>query len=222
MKPQAILFDLDCTLIDRRKSLHGYAEKFVDDYRAQLDTHDVEATAAFIIKADGGGYREESRYRDIATDLNWNSHPTPEEIEEHWWEFTPRAAVPMEGALGTLRAIFDSEILLGMVTNGSIRMQSKKIDTLGIASLFKKIVISEEVGIDKPDPRIFIEALDGLGVEPECAWFVGDHPEKDIMGAQRLGMRAFWMAGWQEWPENLDVPHTTIHSPAELLSFLRE
>jgi putative hydrolase of the HAD superfamily len=220
MKPKAILFDLDCTLIERRISLHRYAEKFIDDYRSQLNTHDVEATAAFIINADGGGYREEERYRDIAIGLDWNHPPHVKEIEEHWWDFTPLASVLMDDALEVLNEIRNRKILLGMVTNGSIRMQSKKIETLEIESYFQKIVISEEVGVNKPDPKTFLAALDGLDVDPEEAWFVGDHPEKDIMGAQRLGMQAFWMEGWQDWPEELDVPHTPIRCLGELLSFI--
>lgn len=220
MTPQAILFDLDCTLIERRKSLHKYAERFIDDYRSQLDTHDVGSTAAFIIQADRGGYREEERYREIASGLDWNSPPSPEEIKEHWWEFTPRDAVLMDDAVEVLDELQARRIRLGMVTNGSIRMQSKKIETLQIAGYFQKIVVSEEAGVDKPDPKIFRDALAGLDVAPEEAWFVGDHPEKDIMGAQRLGMRAFWMEGWQDWPDGLDVPHTTIRCLGDLLPFV--
>ena len=220
MKPEAILFDLDCTLIERRSSLHRYAEKFIEDYHSQLDSHDVESTAAFIIKADGGGYREEERYQEIATGLDWNSPPSTDELEEHWWDFTPLAAVLMDDALMVLDEIRDRQILLGMITNGSIRMQARKIETLQIADYFQKIVISEEVGVDKPDPKIFRDALDGLGVEPENAWFVGDHPEKDIMGAHRMGIKAFWMEGWQEWPDGLDVPHTAIQSLRQLLALI--
>ena len=49
------------------------------------------------------------------------------------------------------------------------------------------IVVSEEFGAKKPDPRIFHYALAKLAVEPEDAWFIGDHPDFDIAAAELGG-----------------------------------
>jgi putative hydrolase of the HAD superfamily len=43
----------------------------------------------------------------------------------------------------------------------------------------------------KPDPRIFIIALDALGIRPEQAWYVGDMPAIDVIGARDAGIRPF-------------------------------
>ena len=64
-------------------------------------------------------------------------------------------------------------------------------------------VFSSEVGVRKPDPRIFRRALDALGVEPENALFVGDRLYEDVLGAARAGMRtvqALWFRA-DEHPE---------------------
>jgi HAD superfamily hydrolase (TIGR01509 family) len=59
----------------------------------------------------------------------------------------------------------------------------------GVAELFQTIVISETVGLFKPDPAIFQLGLDNLGITPEEAIFVGDRPDNDVMPAKALGMR---------------------------------
>ncbi|MNW06700.1 dUMP phosphatase [compost metagenome] len=63
---------------------------------------------------------------------------------------------------------------------------------MGIAHLFNETLISEWEGLRKPNPAIFKRALSKLGVEPEEALFVGDHPENDIRASQAVGMKAAW------------------------------
>jgi putative hydrolase of the HAD superfamily len=55
---------------------------------------------------------------------------------------------------------------LGIITNGSVHWQHAKIDFAGIRSHFDTIVVSDEVGIKKPDSLIFQMALDRLSVQP--------------------------------------------------------
>jgi putative hydrolase of the HAD superfamily len=61
-----------------------------------------------------------------------------------------------------------------------------------IAPFFDAILISEAEGLRKPDRRIFELAVSRLGVSPSDSAFVGDHPEIDVRGAQRAGLRAIW------------------------------
>jgi putative hydrolase of the HAD superfamily len=55
------------------------------------------------------------------------------------------------------------------------------------------LVDSGDVGVDKPDPRIFHIALDALGVTADRAWYVGDTPLIDVVGARRAGVHPFVM-----------------------------
>ncbi len=92
-------------------------------------------------------------------------------------------------ALELLRESF----ALGLVTNGASDMQREKLQCSGLASFFSAVVISCEVGLGKPDQRIFQIALDQLGVLPEAAVMVGDNPVRDLAGAMRSGMLAVWV-----------------------------
>lgn len=103
--------------------------------------------------------------------------------------------------LPVVRAV-QARVLTGLVTNGPSDIQRAKLDRLGIRNLFPIVVISEEVGLSKPDPRIFALALSLAGVPPEEALYVGDHPENDVRGAQGAGLLSVWCNRFSRpWPE---------------------
>ena len=78
---------------------------------------------------------------------------------------------------------------LGIISNFDRRLYTV-FDELGLSRFFETITVSSEVGADKPDPRIFEQALRSLGVQPAQAWHVGDDPKRD-WGAESLGLRVF-------------------------------
>jgi putative hydrolase of the HAD superfamily len=82
---------------------------------------------------------------------------------------------------------------LGLVSNGPSDVQRAKLATSGLAAFFEVVLISTEVGVGKPDPRIFAGALAGLGAAPHEAVMVGDSLERDVAGAQAAGLQAIWL-----------------------------
>lgn len=76
---------------------------------------------------------------------------------------------------------------LGVITNGNA-----DVSRLGLADYFRFALCAEDLGIGKPDPAPFVEALRRSGVPASEAVHVGDHPRDDIAGAQRAGLRAVW------------------------------
>jgi putative hydrolase of the HAD superfamily len=83
---------------------------------------------------------------------------------------------------------------LGIVSNFYGNLETV-CHNVSVRPLFGVIVDSERVGISKPDPRIFMKALDGLEVRPADAVFVGDSAARDMAGARALGMRHIWLTG---------------------------
>ena len=71
--------------------------------------------------------------------------------------------------------------------------QVKKIAALGIDSFVDALVVSEEVGVPKPDARVFETALSRLGSTPDQAVMIGDSWSSDIVGATALGIPAIWL-----------------------------
>lgn len=80
-----------------------------------------------------------------------------------------------------------------VVTNETVRTQTGKLKAIDSTGRhFRHVVISEEVGVDKPAPKIFHEALRRVNAMPAEAVMVGDRLELDISPALALGMRAVW------------------------------
>ena len=92
----------------------------------------------------------------------------------------------VEPALRGLRA----DYRLALVTNGAPDLQREKLRGSGLSGYFDAVIVSGEAGVGKPNPRIFALALERLGVRPDEAVMVGDNPARDIVGAQRAGVRA--------------------------------
>ncbi|MBA1193000.1 HAD family hydrolase [Pseudomonas entomophila] len=76
---------------------------------------------------------------------------------------------------------------LGVVTNGNADVRR-----LGLADYFDFALCAEDLGIGKPDPALFLEALRRGNAHAANAVHVGDHPRDDIAGAQRAGFKAVW------------------------------
>jgi putative hydrolase of the HAD superfamily len=95
-------------------------------------------------------------------------------------------------ALATLQCLH-GRYHLGIITNGMTEIQREKIERLGIEPYFDTILISQEVGIAKPDAGIFQRALSRVRCEPWEAVMVGDSLARDIAGARSAGLHSLWV-----------------------------
>ncbi|MDC9722843.1 MAG: YjjG family noncanonical pyrimidine nucleotidase [Urechidicola sp.] len=79
-----------------------------------------------------------------------------------------------------------------IITNGFSEVQNQKLINSKIDSYFKNIITSEEVGVKKPNPKIFAHALNAVDAQIGESVMIGDNWEADIMGAKSYGMRAIF------------------------------
>ncbi|MEO8289425.1 MAG: HAD family hydrolase [Gaiellaceae bacterium] len=93
---------------------------------------------------------------------------------------------PLEGVPEALAALRAAGLALACVTNWDVGV-SEQLVRAGLAHLLTTVVSSAEVGAEKPDPRVFTEALARLGVRPERALHVGDG-DADLAGARAAGL----------------------------------
>jgi HAD superfamily hydrolase (TIGR01509 family) len=97
-----------------------------------------------------------------------------------------------DGALAALRALCDRGYKLAVVSN-TMRTPGvtlrKLLERYGLLGCFAHTAFSDETGVRKPDPAIFLEALRALGAEPAAAIHVGDDAVLDVEGARAAGMR---------------------------------
>lgn len=77
---------------------------------------------------------------------------------------------------------------LGVLSNGDSDQQRKKLRETGLSEYFEEVVISGDLGISKPDKRIFEEMIELMGVEPPEILYIGDDYEADFLGAYDAGI----------------------------------
>ena len=94
---------------------------------------------------------------------------------------------------------------MASVSNGLADVQYRKLETMGLYDLFSCIVLSEVIGIRKPDPAIFQKAASLIHVKPAECLYVGDSYVNDVIGAKNAGMQACWLN-----PESIKPQDETI------------
>jgi putative hydrolase of the HAD superfamily len=104
-----------------------------------------------------------------------------------------RAIEPCADAIDTLSWLRSTGCRLALLTNGAAQPQRAKIERFGLAEFFEHILIEGERGFGKPDPRVYLTALDHLALAPADVWMIGDNLEWDVAAPQRLGIFAIWV-----------------------------
>jgi putative hydrolase of the HAD superfamily len=121
-------------------------------------------------------------------------------------------------ATGTLEWLREQGCKLALLTNGNGAPQRRKIETFGLDRFFDAIFIEGEVGVGKPDQRVYQLALERLVVEPSETWMAGDNLDWDVAQPQRLGIYSIWIDVTGEGHRRLGTvkPDRIIRSLSEL------
>ena len=189
---QAVIFDLDGTLLDRRQSFERFVRDQWQRFAHFLKAVDREQYIQTLIAVDRDGYAPRRElFAGIIAQFELPSALAETLLNDYRVGF-PSACLLFPDAAQTLAFLRASGLKLGLITNGSIPMQSSKLACLVLSPMFDTILISDVEGISKPEPQIFHRALERLNANPANAVFVGDHPEVDVAGARAAGMRAIW------------------------------
>lgn len=234
MKPKAILFDLDDTIVADDAVNEKAWQRVFENPVFQACEFDIPKLRS-IIKQIGEWYYDDSeRLRRARQDLRTARREVvsislssldiddPElacKLADSYGAEKEKAIFVYPGAIETINHLKNDGIRLALVTNGSSEFQRRKIERFGLTPYFDCILIEGELGIGKPDERLFRHALDQLEADPSEVWMVGDRLEDDIGGAQSVGIYAIWV-DWRGGglPKSSDVqPDRIIRTLLELL-----
>ncbi len=198
---RAVLFDLDDTLFDHRTSARAalsevhrrYAAdvdfaRFEDHHSHHLEDLHTEVLAGRLSIDDARRERFRRVFAAVGVALD---EEAVEQIAAAYRSGYVAARRVVDGAAALLEAV-RPHARVAIVSNNLLAEQRDKLHFCGIASLVDALVVSEDVGISKPDRGIFDVALARLGVTAGDAVMFGDSWTADIAGAARAGIRAVW------------------------------
>ena len=142
-----------------------------------------------------------------------------EQMSEDFLHLTTAHFSLLEGAEALVRYLAE-KYPLTVVTNGFVEVQYEKFDKSGLRDCFAHIVLSEEVGCQKPNPRIYEEALRMNGISAEEAVMIGDSWNSDIQGAINAGIDQIWIRKSQDpLPEGQSATYL-VQSLSEVMEIL--
>jgi len=110
-----------------------------------------------------------------------------------------------------MKALKQRGLILGLISN-------LIIGEVHLESYLDFIVTAQEVGADKPEPPIFMAALERAGVKASQAVYVGDQYETDVVGARGVGIKPILIDRYDLMPEASDCPR--IHSLSEVVEYI--
>ena len=213
----AILFDLDNTLIDRNKAAD---EMFLIIAKECYSNVATEEMLQSFRKYDNNGYSNKIAALNSLFDDYPPDYRIPASDMYAFWDskFVECFFVDSE-THAFLEKIADNT-KTAIITNGRTQMQKAKIQKTGLDKIFDVIIISDEVGIKKPAPQIFNLALQRLDVRPQESIYVGDSLKNDVGGCQSVGMKGVWFNPKKHKNDTGIEPFMEIYSFMELLPFL--
>jgi putative hydrolase of the HAD superfamily len=233
--PQALLLDLDDTILDDTSSMVSSWRDACHFHRAAMHGLDPEVVFSAIERMREWYWSDPERHRlgrlNLAdarcevvrlafADIGVDDPGLAQQIGDRYNALRDDAIAPIDDAVATVRWLRDAGCRLALLTNGAARAQREKITRFALADLFDAILIEGEVGYGKPDPRIYTRALRDLDVAAGDAWMVGDNLEWDVAGPQREGIAGIWIdARGRGLPADHPVrPHRIIGRLAELIT----
>lgn len=189
---KVIVFDLDNTLIDRQRA---FTEMLKDRIQLTLPAdkkHLKEQAIQDILMWDDNGTVSRSVSFKKYCDKYEVTCMTSEELSTYWTTISGSVVYLFDDVIEVIAYLKD-KYRLAILTNGSPVSQRRKLESTGILNLFELSVVSGEVGIDKPDPRIFDVMCDRLNVKPEECLYIGDNYVNDVLGARNAGWNAIYL-----------------------------
>lgn len=146
--------------------------------------------------------------------------PVSIDLAQRVWKMAmsvPKDFIPFLDTVPALEQLREAGYKIGVITNLR-RNLDELCERVGLSPYLDFTVGSEEAGMEKPHPRIFMAALKRVGAAPEEVVHVGDQIRSDVMGAQGVGMRAVLIDRSGYGPDAVSCPK--IASLSELSQLL--
>ena len=212
-----IFFDLDHTIWDFDRNAEETLNELYDTYK--LGELGLKSCADFIATYTENNHQLWADYhlgkitkdflraeRFSKTFIQLGIHPdaVPNQFEDDYVSISPTKTNLFTGAENVL-AYLQEKYTLHIISNGFKETTLTKMNLSGLNPYFENVIISEDVGVNKPNPMIFEYALEKANANKDESIMIGDSLEADVYGALNFGMEAiFFNPTQKEKPKDVD------------------
>jgi putative hydrolase of the HAD superfamily len=208
-----IFFDLDHTIWDFDRNAQETLLELYEVY--QLKNLGLHSADLFIEKYTENNHRlwqqyhlgeitkerlREERFRKTFLELGIKPEHVPHQFEDDYVKISPTKTNLFAGAEKVLTYL-QKKYELHIISNGFKETTLTKMDLSGLNPYFTNVIISEDVGVNKPNQKIFEHALAKANAIKDESIMIGDSLEADIRGAQDFGLKAIFFN-----PLNIEKP----------------
>lgn len=227
-KYKYLLFDLDNTLLDFTRSSESSFKKMIGHY-SDLDKETLFKEYYIINKACwSAAERGELALSEIKTlrfqrfNALFEIDADPNEMNTHYFDYLRESVFYVNDALDVLKQIRAKQIGMSIITNGLKEVQDRRIELSGIKDYFDAIIISDAIGVKKPDTAFFDYTLKQIpSFNKEDLLVIGDTAGSDILGAYNANIPSCWFnPNQKEWSSNKFKPTHSISQLPELLELI--
>ena len=232
---KVVLFDLDNTLYDYKPVHEKALNEVYKILKKEIEISHKEFLKLFKIS------RAEINRELAGTASSHNrvlyfqrlvekSHNTIEsnvvlKLYNAYWDNFLKNVKLKKGVIQTLKKLKQLNIKTAIISDLTTNIQLRKMSKLGITPLIDVLVTSEEAGSEKPNPIMFLLALNKLSVLPSDAIMVGDNPINDIEGGNSVGLDTILITNKKsteiQFNEDYQKPNYTVKEIPEILSILQ-
>lgn len=212
-----LFFDLDHTIWDFDRNAQ---ETLLELYEAyQLNNLGLASAEIFIEKYTANNHSlwqkyhlgeitkeklRQDRFRTTFLELGIKPELVPHQFEEDYVRISPTKTHLFSGAEKVLTYL-QNKYQLHIISNGFKETTLTKMDLSGLNPYFTNVIISEDVGVNKPNKMIFEHAISKASAKIEESIMIGDSLEADVRGAQNFGMKAIFFNPLKvEQPKDVD------------------
>jgi 5'-nucleotidase len=221
-KYEWVLFDADETLFhfDSYRGLKimfsQFGVEFTKRHYNKYQTINAALWIDYQNKKISSQQLQLQRFEKWANKLNVPSA----ELNKAFQDAMADICAPLDGAVELIHSLKD-QTKLGIITNGFTDLQHARLNRTGLKEHFEILVISEQVGVAKPNIEIFEHALSMMGnPERKKVLMVGDTLESDILGGLNAGLDTCWFNSNNKSIHKRIKPHFEVTSLNQLQNLL--
>jgi putative hydrolase of the HAD superfamily len=222
-----IFFDIDGTLIDHASASAAASLSLYDHFPGEIPFAREQFPVAWekILNKHFDRFcrgeisvweQRRSRTREVFGDPTLSDSECDSRYHVFMSAYEPHTAA-YEDALPCLESLRSTK--LGIISNGVRDQQIGKLQRADLLKYFSVLLFSEDVGLGKPAPGIFLEACRQAGEDPDACVHIGDSIEADIVPSRALGMQAIWLDRHASAASELHAPMiSTLHDLDRVLN----